>query len=101
MGGRVTSGDECYPQKITVGDFLRMIEDVGRDKVAFLMPTANGPCRFGQYMHLIRAKLDELGYDDVPIITITLERRVLVDRRVLAWTSSAPPGAPCSARTSS
>ena len=71
LGGRVTSGDECYPQKITVGDFLRIIEDEGREKVAFLMPTANGPCRFGQYMHLIRAKFDELGYDDVPIISIT------------------------------
>jgi predicted nucleotide-binding protein (sugar kinase/HSP70/actin superfamily) len=71
LGGRVTSGDECYPQKITVGDFLRIIEDEGREKVAFLMPTANGPCRFGQYMHLIRAKFDELGYGDVPIISIT------------------------------
>ena len=71
LGGRVTSGDECYPQKITIGDFLRIIEDEGRDKVAFLMPTANGPCRFGQYLHLIRSKFDELGYDDVPVITIT------------------------------
>jgi predicted nucleotide-binding protein (sugar kinase/HSP70/actin superfamily) len=71
LGGRVTSGDECYPQKITVGDFLRMIEDLGREKVAFLMPTANGPCRFGQYMHLIHSKFAELGYGDVPIITIT------------------------------
>ena len=71
MGGKVTSGEECYPQKITVGDFLRMIDDVGRDKVAFLMPEANGPCRFGQYRHLIRHTLDDLGYTDVPVITIT------------------------------
>jgi predicted nucleotide-binding protein (sugar kinase/HSP70/actin superfamily) len=71
LGGKVTSGDECYPQKITAGDFLRIIEDEGRDKVAFLMPTANGPCRFGQYLTLIRTKLDELGYDDVPLISIT------------------------------
>jgi predicted nucleotide-binding protein (sugar kinase/HSP70/actin superfamily) len=71
LGGKVTSGDECFPQKITVGDFLRTIDDVGRDKVAFLMPTANGPCRFGQYMHLIRRTLDDLGYPDVPVITIT------------------------------
>ncbi|MCX6364834.1 MAG: hypothetical protein NTW58_11835, partial [Actinobacteria bacterium] len=47
LGSRVTSGDECYPQKITIGDFLRIIEEEGRDNVAFLMPTANGPCRFG------------------------------------------------------
>jgi predicted nucleotide-binding protein (sugar kinase/HSP70/actin superfamily) len=71
LGSRVTSGDECYPQKITMGDFLRIIEDEGRDKVAFLMPSSNGPCRFGQYLHLIRSKFDELGYDDVPVISIT------------------------------
>ena len=71
LGSRVTSGDECYPQKITMGDFLRIIEDEGRDHVAFLMPTANGPCRFGQYLHLVQAKFDELGYGDVPIISIT------------------------------
>ncbi len=71
LGGRHTSGDECYPQKITLGDYLRVIEDEGRENVAFLMPTANGPCRFGQYLHLIRAKFDELGYDDVPIMTIS------------------------------
>jgi len=70
LGGKVTSGDECYPQKITVGDFLRHIEDEGQDKVAFLMPTANGPCRFGQYMQLIRRTFDDLGYNDVPIIAI-------------------------------
>ena len=71
LGGRVTSGDECYPQKITLGDFLRIIEDEGRDNVAFLMPSANGPCRFGQYLHLIRTKFDELGYNDIPVISIT------------------------------
>jgi len=71
LGSRVTSGDECYPQKITLGDFLRIVEDEGRDKVAFLMPSANGPCRFGQYLHLIRSKFDELGYTDIPVISIT------------------------------
>ena len=71
LGGRMTSGDECYPQKIVLGDFLRIIEDEGRDNVAFLMPSANGPCRFGQYLHLIRSKFDELGYSDIPVISIT------------------------------
>lgn len=71
LGARMTSGDECYPQKITLGDFLRIIEDEGQENVAFLMPSANGPCRFGQYLHLIRTTFDELGYHDVPIISIT------------------------------
>jgi len=71
LGGRVTSGEECYPQRICIGDFLRIIEDEGRENVAFLMPTANGPCRFGQYLHLIRTTFDEIGYQDIPLITIT------------------------------
>lgn len=71
LGAKVTSGDECYPQKITVGDYLAVLEDLGREKVAFLMPTANGPCRFGQYLQLIRGTLDDLGYPEVPVVTIT------------------------------
>lgn len=71
LGGRVTSGDECYPQKIVVGDFLKQLRESDRDKIAFLLPTASGPCRFGQYNHLVRRTLDEQGYADVPIMTIT------------------------------
>jgi predicted nucleotide-binding protein (sugar kinase/HSP70/actin superfamily) len=71
LGGAVTSGDECYPQRIVVGDFLKMLRQRDRDKVAFLLPTANGPCRFGQYNHLVRRTLDEHGYPDVPLMTIT------------------------------
>ena len=71
LGGSVTSGDECYPQKIVVGDFLKLLETGERSKIAFLLPTANGPCRFGQYNHLVRRTLDERGYQDVPLMTIT------------------------------
>ncbi|MBM3147224.1 MAG: hypothetical protein FJ000_04925 [Actinobacteria bacterium] len=71
LGGRVTSGDECYPQKIVVGDFLRMLQDRDPGELAFLLPTANGPCRFGQYNHLVRRTLDDLGYEQVPLMTIT------------------------------
>jgi len=71
LAGRVTSGDECYPQKIVVGDFLRMVEQGDPDRLAFLLPTANGPCRFGQYNHLVRRTLDDHGYQQVPLMTIT------------------------------
>ena len=52
LGGKYTSGDECYPQRIVLGDYMRLLQDDGRDskKTAFLLPTANGPCRFGQYV---------------------------------------------------
>ncbi len=63
LGAKYTSGDECYPQRIVLGDYLKLIEDEKLDpkKTAFLLPTANGPCRFGQYAGLLRRVLDDHG----------------------------------------
>lgn len=73
LGGKYTSGDECYPQRIVLGDYLRLIEDEKLDpkKTALLLPTANGPCRFGQYFGLLRQVLDERGLEDVIVLPIT------------------------------
>ncbi len=73
LGGKYTSGDECYPQRIVLGDYMRLIEDEGVDpkKTAFLLPTANGPCRFGQYVSLLRRILDDQGYEEVAILSLT------------------------------
>src|ERR1051325_11650732 len=51
LGARYTSGDECYPAKVTVGDFMKVLEtpQVDPARPVFFMPTAQGPCRFGQY----------------------------------------------------
>jgi predicted nucleotide-binding protein (sugar kinase/HSP70/actin superfamily) len=69
-GGHI-SGDECYPVRVVLGDFLKVIEDLGPDRVAFFMPTTNGPCRFGQYSQYLRKVLQKLGYDGVPVISPT------------------------------
>jgi len=73
LGSLHTSGEECYPQKITLGDFLRVMDapDFDPDKTAFFMPTAEGPCRFGQYTPYLRHVLDEMGYQNIPIISPT------------------------------
>ncbi len=73
LGGLYSSGEECYPEKITLGDFLRIVEsdDFDPDRAAFFMPTAEGPCRFGQYAPYLRQVLDEMGYTDVPIVSPT------------------------------
>src|SRR3954452_24598877 len=31
LGARHTSGDECYPAKVTVGDFMKVLEHPGTD----------------------------------------------------------------------
>ena len=32
LGARYTSGDECYPAKVTVGDFMKVLEKPGIDR---------------------------------------------------------------------
>jgi predicted nucleotide-binding protein (sugar kinase/HSP70/actin superfamily) len=73
LGSKYTSGDECYPAKVTVGDFFKLLEQPGVDpsRVAFFMPTAEGPCRFGQYAPYLRSVLDANGYRDVMVLSPT------------------------------
>ncbi len=73
LGAKYNSGDECYPQRIVLGDYMKLLEDERLDpkKTALLLPTANGPCRFGQYIRLLRRILDEQGYKDVAILSFT------------------------------
>jgi predicted nucleotide-binding protein (sugar kinase/HSP70/actin superfamily) len=73
LGARHTSGDECYPAKVTVGDFMKMLERPGTDpqRVACFMPTAQGPCRFGQYAPYLRQILNNNGYESVEILSPT------------------------------
>jgi len=73
LGGLYSSGEECYPQKVTLGDFLRVVQSdkFDPDKTAFFMPIAEGPCRFGQYAPYLRTLLKQLGYPDIPVISPT------------------------------
>ncbi len=71
LGAQVTSGDECFPAKITFGDILRAVEQPGFDAAhaVIFMPTAEGPCRFGQYAPFLQKVLREAGYDRVQVIS--------------------------------
>ena len=47
LASRFTTGEECLPQRITLGNFLKIITDESfrPEKTAFFMPTSSGPCR--------------------------------------------------------
>ncbi|MFH2056389.1 MAG: acyl-CoA dehydratase activase-related protein, partial [bacterium] len=69
LGRKFTSGKECFPCILTTGDIMAKIEepDFDRANSGFLMPSASGPCRFGQYNRFQRMVLDHNGYEDIPI----------------------------------
>lgn len=71
LGGKYTSGDECYPAKVTVGDFVKITEQPGFDakRTIFFMASGEGPCRFGQYATFLKKLLVELGHAEVGVLS--------------------------------
>jgi predicted nucleotide-binding protein (sugar kinase/HSP70/actin superfamily) len=93
LGGRHLGGEECLPAKVTLGDYLKVVEAPGFDpyRTAFMMPTTEGPCRFGQYAPYIRKVLRDLGYPEVLVVSPTsgdgYQETELAGRRLVrsAW----------------
>ncbi len=77
FGRKHTTGKECYPYTLTTGDMIKFLKspDTKREETAFFIPRASGPCRLGQYSALQRIALNELGYEDVPIISPNQAKR--------------------------
>ncbi len=70
-GRRFTSGKECLPCTITIGEMLKLIneKDFKADETAFFMPGGSGPCRFGMYNCLQRLILKQAGVENIPVIS--------------------------------
>ncbi len=73
LGAQQLTGEECLPAKVTLGDYLKVAESPGFDpaRTAFMMPTTEGPCRFGQYAACFRAVFRRLGYPEVLVVSPT------------------------------
>jgi len=73
LANRYTSGEECLPQRITLGNFLKVItaEDFDPSANAFILPTSSGPCRFGQYASLLQKILKEMGHSEALVFSPT------------------------------
>ena len=73
LAARFTTGEECLPQRVTLGNFLKVIlrDDFVPSRNAFFLPTSSGPCRFGQYAPLLRKILRELNYEEAVVFSPT------------------------------
>lgn len=71
LGRKLTRGSECLPTAATLGVFIDTLKKTGADpsKEALFMPTAEGPCRFGQYATCHRIALEKMGYGEVAILS--------------------------------
>ncbi|MCK4577688.1 MAG: activase, partial [Candidatus Marinimicrobia bacterium] len=64
---------ECLPLQLTTGSLLKYLRDERPDGevTAYFMPTADGPCRFGQYQDYLRDFIEDHKLHDVTILTIS------------------------------
>jgi len=75
IGSRYTSGEECLPEKVTIGDFMKVVLSDGfdPDKHVFFMPISNGPCRFGQYAPYFKRTLEDHGFKNINVMSLSGE----------------------------
>ena len=80
LGREQTSGKECFPCQVTLGDVLLHLQtERGRlgsafdaRNYAYFLPEATGPCRFGMYNKFQRLVLDRFEeFREMPIASIT------------------------------
>ena len=73
LGYRHAGGEECLPEIVTLGNFLKVLEMPGfrPEKTALFMPLSGGPCRFGQYTPFLRKILREIDQEDVMVLAPT------------------------------
>lgn len=71
--GKYTTGEECLPQRVVLGNFLKVIQDEKFDpsRNGFFLPTSSGPCRFGQYAPFQKKVLREMGLDTAAVFSPT------------------------------
>ena len=84
-----SSGKECYPCHITLGDILyylrrekkRLGESFNADNYVYFLPEADGPCRFGMYNKYQRIVLDSFPeLRSLKIASVTTQDGYSLDR---------------------
>lgn len=75
LGLKHTAGGECVPCPLTVGALVKAMEQrrLPPDRVSFFMPTACGPCRFGQYSKLDQLIFEKQGWEGIRILSPSAE----------------------------
>jgi hypothetical protein len=80
VGREQTSGKECFPCQVTLGDVLHHLQGervrlgpaFDARNYAYFLPEATGPCRFGMYNKFQRLVLDRFEeLREMPIASIT------------------------------
>lgn len=73
LGRAHSSCKECLPLILTTGTMLNYVREYKQpdETVVYLMPTASGPCRFGQYAVFLNDLIKQYEIPDVAVFSLT------------------------------
>jgi predicted CoA-substrate-specific enzyme activase len=75
LGRENTSCKECLPLLLTVGSLQNYLKsrESSDELLVYFMPTASGPCRFGQYSPFISQLIHRQGIENVTVFSLQAE----------------------------
>lgn len=75
IGRGHTTCKECLPLLLTTGSLLKYIDEhrVKDELLIYFMPTATGPCRYGQYSVFLNDLIRRLELPDVALFSLSAE----------------------------
>ena len=78
-GLKYANNEICYPATIVVGDIIKALQSgkYNRDDVAVGITQTGGQCRASTYLSLIKKALIAAGFEDIPVIAIGTEGKVI------------------------
>ena len=78
-GLKYANNEICYPATIVVGDVIKALQSgrYSRNEVAVGITQTGGQCRASTYLSLIKKALIAAGFEDIPVIAIGTEGKVI------------------------
>lgn len=73
LGLKYVNNDACYPAIVVIGQLIEALVNKRIDpkNASLVLAQTCGPCRATNYPTLLRWALHDLGYDNVPIVTLS------------------------------
>ncbi|MCD8340481.1 MAG: acyl-CoA dehydratase activase-related protein, partial [Burkholderiales bacterium] len=72
-GLKYVNNDACYPSIVTIGQLIEALRtgEYDPDTTALMLSQTCGPCRATNYISLLRKALDNLGFPQVPVVSVS------------------------------
>ena len=74
VGLKYVNNDACYPAIISIGQLVEALEsgEYDLDHVSVMMTQTGGGCRATNYIPLLRKALNDAGFPQVPVVSVSM-----------------------------